>query len=161
MWIGVVADTMGSLHPEISKVFDGLDFILHCGGIGAPEVLMKLSNWAPTNGALGTDDRDEGFQPLGEHLLRSFFDVPILVKHDIGTPMRPSPGAKRLIQEVEPKVLLFGKTLEPFNASIDERLWFNPGCGAARHRRARPSVGILEIDGASVRGEIIPLDQAL
>ena len=157
MWIGVIADTHGSLGPEVERVFEEmhLDWILHCGGIGDAAILDRLSAFARVTGVVGeSDERDE--YPLADHLVRDFGGVPILTHHDAGTPSRPSDSAQQLIEEHDPKVILFGRTGEAFNAAIDGRLWFNPGAANRAHaKEASASVGLLEIDGQSVRGEIV------
>lgn len=155
MWIGVVADTRGTLHPRTLDVFEGMDFILHCGGIGDAKVLLELSNIAPTSGVIGSEDTDASFQPLNKVLFRKFGDVPILVMHDIGSPAKPNPAMSEVLDDMEPKALLFGQTKEPFSASIEKRLWFNPG--SASLEATEPSAGILELDGQAIRGEIIRL----
>jgi uncharacterized protein len=155
MWIGVVADTRGTLHPRSLDIFEGMDFVLHCGGIGDPKVLLELSNVAPTSGVIGQADDDPAFQPLNRVLFRKFGDLPLLVMHDIGSPARPNAGLVHVLEDMEPKALLFGSTLEPFSGSVENRLWFNPG--SASQEAAEPSVGILEIDGQAIRGEIVRL----
>ncbi len=157
MWIGVVSDTTGGLHPEIPNVLDGMDFIIHCGAIGSVDVLNELSKISPVSGVIGKGDSDEEF-PFGTTLLREMAGVHVLVSHHVGTPARPRREIGHLLAEHDPKVLLFGSTLEPFNAAVNDCLWFNPGTAAPRNGAKKPSsAGILEIDGQTVRGEIIAL----
>lgn len=156
MWIGVLADTRGELHPRIPHIFQGMDFILHCGGIGAPGILEELSNLSPVTGVLGGSDEAADY-PLGESLFREDWGIPLLVSHDVGSPGRPNAEATRLLAEYDPKVLIFGHSGEPFNAAISDRLWFNPGSASRSDGKVPASVGILEIDGQTARGEIVTL----
>lgn len=155
MWIGVVSDTQGELHRDIPEALDGMDFIIHCGGIGSIDVLNELSQISPVSGVIGRhDDRTE--IPFGETLVREMAGVNVLVSHHVGTPTRPRKEIGRLLDEHQPKVLLYGHTLEPFNAPVGDCLWFNPGPGARDNGSRRvASAGILEIDGQVIRGEIL------
>ncbi|MEZ6196354.1 MAG: metallophosphoesterase family protein [Planctomycetota bacterium] len=157
MWIGVIADTEGELHPRALEVFEGMDFILHCGGIGDPSILLELSNVAPTSGVVGAGDTAAEYEPLKSILFQKFSDVPIFVTHDIGSPRKPYQTVLDVLKDMEPKALLFGKTRQPFSAAIEKRLWFNPGSASGGNGEYPATVGILEIDGQAVRGEIIEL----
>ncbi|MEE9394214.1 MAG: metallophosphoesterase family protein [Planctomycetota bacterium] len=157
----MISDTDGGLHPKILEIFSTMDFIIHCGAIGAPEVLLDLSNCSPISGVLGPNDHAEEFQPLGLELCKTFLEVPLFVRHDLGTPSKPTKDLPRILETVAPKVLLFGKTREVFNGTVDDRLWFNPGSGSPSSNGRACSIGILEIEGQSVRGEIIPLPNTL
>ncbi len=158
MWIGVLADTFGEIHPRIPHIFQGMDYILHCGGIGGQGILEELSNLSPITGVLGDTD-DPADYPLGKSLFRGDWGLPLLVSYDVGTPSRPNAEITQLLIEHEPKVLIYGHAGEPFNASVQDRLWFSPGSASRRDGKVPASVGILEIDGQTARGEIIPLDQ--
>ena len=89
MWIGVLSDTQGELHPEIPAVFDGMDFNIHCGGIGAATVLEELSHICPVSGVIGTGDSEDDY-PFGKVLARQMGGINILVSHRVGTPARPT-----------------------------------------------------------------------
>ncbi|MFT7616388.1 MAG: putative phosphodiesterase [Planctomycetota bacterium] len=156
MWIGVLADTCGEIHPRIPHIFQGMDYILHCGGIGAMGILEELSNLSPVTGVLGSTD-DAADYPLGMTLFREDWGLPLLVSYNVGTPSRPNAETCLLLTEHDPKVLIYGHSGEPFNASVSDRLWFSPGSASRRDGKVPPSVGIIEIDGQTARGEIIPL----
>jgi predicted phosphodiesterase len=46
-YIGVISDTHGLLRPEVLKVFDGVELIVHAGDIGDVDILEKLREIAP------------------------------------------------------------------------------------------------------------------
>jgi len=159
MWIGVVSDTYGDLHPRVVEVLDGVDFILHCGNIGDVSVLEALSHCAPVSGVLGQVDRAAEFDGvLTKSLLRNWSDVQVYVTHHLGSPLELLPGPQREIEEGEPDLILFGATHEGYNNRVDGRHFLNPGSAARRGRRGAPSVALLELNGKTIRGEIIPLD---
>ncbi len=154
MWIGVLADTSGGIHPGVLDLFDGMDFIVHCGRIGSPDVLNELSNISPISGVLGMGDAPEDF-PFEAVFAKEMGGVLVMAVHDVGNPNEPRPVIQELVEDREPKVVLFGRPAEAFSATLDDRLWFGPGSASASH--PSPSVGIVEIDGASLRSEIILL----
>lgn len=157
MWIGVISDTAGHVHDGILEIFSGVDYILHCGEIGDPQVLDTLSQVAPVAGVIGQGDDPEKY-PFGRVLYRKWFEIGIYVNHRIGDPMNILRAVKKEMEQYDPQVVLFGHSHEVFNTRIESRLFFNPG-GAGRRRAKHPrSVGLLEIEGRSVRGEIVPLN---
>ena len=147
MWVGVLSNTHGELNSELFNIFDGMDFIIHCGGIGGERVLEELSNISPTSGVLGNGDVAEEY-PFEEVLVREMGGVPVLTTHAVNNPAEPDARIRDLLELYEPKVILFGNGEETYNVTIDDRFWFNPGPG---HLGA----GILEIDGSSIRGQLV------
>lgn len=158
MWIGVLSDSCGVVPPRVIDLFEGLDFILHCGNIGDPKVLDTLSQLAPISGVLGPLDTAENY-PFEVQLFRKWFDIGVYVTHKIGHPTRPVRGVRERLDQLKPEVVLFGRSEGAFNSRIDDRLYFNPGPSGKKRTKYRPSVGILELEGRIVRGEVVPLDE--
>ncbi len=159
MWIGIISDTCGSLNPRVGEVFHGVDYILHCGDIGDPQILDVLSQMAPVAGVIGQGD-EAGQYPFGRTFFRKWFDVGIYMNHRIGDPMNLPRASRKDIERYDPQVVLFGWSHESFNTRIENRLFFNPGAAGRRRPRFPRSVGIIEIEGHSVRGEIVKLDES-
>ena len=157
MWIGVISDTRGELAPGVVVALQGVDYILHCGNIGSPDLIDQLSQVAPVTGVIGLAD-EAALYPFERVLFRRWNRTGIFVMHKIGDPMDLARPAKQEIDQLAPAVVLFGHTLTPFNNRIDGRLFFNPGAAGKRKVPGGRSVGILELDGQSVRGEIVSLD---
>ena len=156
MWIGVISDTHGVLNPRVLDIFDGVDYILHCGDIGHPSIVDDLSQVAPVTGVLGTGDKVEDY-PFEKSLYRRWWEIGVYINHRIGEPQDLKRGVAKDIETHNPQVILFGHTHESFNNRIDDRLFFNPGPAGRRKMKFPRSVGILEIEGQSVRGEIVPI----
>ncbi|MCB9833519.1 MAG: metallophosphoesterase family protein [Planctomycetes bacterium] len=156
MWVGVLADTRDALDSRIMQAFEGMDYILHCGNIGSLSYVEQLSHLSPINGVLGDDDSPEDY-PFETTLFRGDWGVPILVRHEAGSPSKPDAAILTLLEEYKPKALLFGAGGEAMNATVGKCLWLNPGSASGRNPAGLATVGILEIDGASVRAEIIRL----
>lgn len=158
MWIGVISDTAGVLMPGVVNVFDGVDYILHCGNIGNPTVLEELSQIAPITGVIGGSDSAEVY-PFDRSLYRKWFETGIYMHHRIGDPTDLHRNTQKAIEAADPQVVLFGSTGEPFNTRIESRLFFNPGAAGRRRPKQPRTVGLLEISGHSVRAEIVPIDE--
>ena len=158
MWIGVISDTNGTLGTSALDIFEGVDYILHCGNIGNAEVLEELSQVAPVSGVLGSSDVLEEY-PFTKTLFKKWFDVGIFVTHRLGDPTHLPRNMVEEIDRLDPQVVLFGQARGPFNTRVEGRLFFNPGPAGPKRSRHPRSVGILEIDGRLVRGEVVPLDR--
>ena len=63
-----------------------------------------------------------------------------------------------LVERLDPQVILFGYIQGPFNNRVEDRLFFNPGPAGRRRSKHPRSVGILEIEGRLVRGEVVGLE---
>ena len=55
--LGVISDTHGLMRPEAVDRLRGSDLIVHCGDIGAPEVLDALRALAPVRAVRGNNDK--------------------------------------------------------------------------------------------------------
>lgn len=156
MWIGVISNSSGCVEEQAKEIFAGVDYILHCGNAGSQAVLEEYSIVAPITGVLGDID-DPEFLPFQYQLFKKWFDIGVFVQHAIGDPFNLSPEMKSDLARLLPEVVLFGLGSEPFNARVENRLFFHPGsCGAPSSRHPR-SVGLLEIDGQTVRAEVVPI----
>ena len=54
--IGVISDTHGMLRPEVSRIFEGVDMIVHAGDIGSADILKSLEAIAPVTAVSGNVD---------------------------------------------------------------------------------------------------------
>lgn len=159
MLLGVLGDTCGVLPEPVLQIFDGVDYILHCGGIGSPTVLEELSHAAPVAGVVGPSDTHEEYE-FDKMLYRRWFETGVLVIHRIGDPRQPTRISAEQIERHDPQIIVFAKSEGPCNEHRDGRLWFNPGPCAKKRSRFRASVGLIEIDGRTIRGQVVPLDEA-
>lgn len=157
MWIGVISDTSGELDPRVADLFGGVDYILHCGGIGDPAILDVLSHIAPVAGVLAAHD-DPGIVPFENTLFRKWFEVGVYTAHVIGDPSNLTRAASKDLEELAPQVVLFGNQRGACNSRIEGRLFFAPGPAGPFAGATQRSVGILEIEGRNHRAESIPLD---
>jgi putative phosphoesterase len=157
MWLGVISNTDGAISADVTKALHGVDYIVHCGGIGTWEVIEELSKVARVTGVLGTND-DPAVIPFEKALAKPFGGATVYVVHRLGDPLDLPQAVKRDIQKIDPRVVLFGGTT-PFNNRIDGRLFFSPGAAGRKRPKSGRSVGMVEINSQSVRGEVINLDE--
>jgi putative phosphoesterase len=154
MNIGVISDTHNFLDPEVSKLFAGVDHILHAGDIGLPRILQELEQIAPVTAVLGNTDgplpsvRETELVELGG---RKF------LVHHIVNPHGLSEALERRLAREQPGVVVFGHTHKPFSQTVGATLFFNPGyAGKLRFGMAR-SVAILRCDDQGIRPEYLAL----
>jgi putative phosphoesterase len=144
--VGVIADTHvpGSLHRlpgEITRLFQGVDLILHAGDITGEEVLNELRLVAPVVAVRGNHDRldlptstvvEVGGKRIGLiHGNRpSWKELPSIVSNEMfdGRPFwwgGFQGHALRAFQDVD--VIVFGHFHRPYVAWQQNVLLFNPG----------------------------------
>ena len=152
MWIAALSKTTAGLDPEIERLLGEihLDWIVHCGDIGDSEILVRLSEFAPTIGVLGPKD-DAGEHPFSTELSKTLGGCTIYVSHDIGRPARPSPTAALSIERVKPRLVLHAGGGQAISEVIDGVVWTSPG----------RSVAVIELKGGQVSCELISPGQSL
>ena len=163
MAILVLADThltghrAGLIDDLLASHLDAADAIVHAGDVTAPEVLQRLSHYAPLYAVAGNNDVG---LTLSDTLEVSIDGVRIAVVHDSG----PASGRDRRLAHRFPNadVVVFGHSHLPWNdvVTADGRTQhhFNPGSPTQRRRAPRPTVGWIDIgpDGTiTCRHEVV------
>ena len=147
MRIGVITDTHNFFDPQIPKLFEGVEHILHGGDIGSQRIILELAKIAPVTAVLGNTD-DPGLHVRQTETLelgRRKFLV-----HHIVDPHALDEGLKSYIAREQPNVVVFGHTHKPFNEMLGGTLFFNPGyAGKSRFGMTR-SLAILDCNGKSI-----------
>lgn len=154
MKLGVISDTHNYLDPQIPKLFQGVDHILHGGDIGQPNILAELAEIAPVT-AVGGNTDDPGFR----YPLTKVIEVGTVrfLLHHIVYPRHLDDALEQRIAQEKPNVVVFGHTHKPFAETISETLYFNPGyAGKSRFGMPR-TVAILHGEGSKLRPEFLPL----
>ena len=151
MRIGLISDTHGLLRPEALAALAGCKHILHAGDIGKPEILDALRQIAPLSVVRGNNDEGLAWAtelPLAVEL--QFGGVGLYMVHELAH------VPAELAQDV--RVVITGHSHKPLIEQRDERLWVNPGSAGPRRFKLPVSVGLLHIDGAEGRAELLTLD---
>lgn len=163
MKIGVLSDThmchashyAGFLEVLDRKVFRNVDMVIHAGDLVDPDLL-------------------HAFAPRMVHAVRGNMDPPF-----VSLPMRkvfeiagyrfglihgwgaPEGLGLRMVAEFaadELDCLVYGHSHMPDCCRCNGLLLFNPGSATSPRGGYSPSVGLLEVGDAGIRGSILPLD---
>ena len=154
MKIGVISDTHDFLDAKISKLFKGVDHILHAGDIGMPIILLELEQIAPVT-AVGGNTDDPGLR-FPDTRVTDLAGHKFLLHH-IVNPRHLGDSIKARIDRERPNVVVFGHTHKPFHETIGETLFFNPGYAGKSRFGMERSVAILYCEKDGIRAEFLPL----
>jgi putative phosphoesterase len=154
MRIGIISDTHDYLDPQVAKLFEGVDHILHGGDIGMPWLIMELQAIAPVTAVLG--NTDEAGLRFRETEVIELEGRKFLVHH-IVNPHAPEDGIKSRIAREKPDVVIFGHTHKPFNQTLGSTLYFNPGYAGKSRFGMERSVAILHCTKNEIRPEFLNL----
>lgn len=143
--IGVLSDTHGYLPPEVFRVFDGVDLVLHAGDVGREDILTELEALAPVEIVPGNVD---GF-PLATRPRIRQFETPlgrIILTHG-HLDAAPARHPERLLARFRddgPAVIIYGHTHIASLREVDGIYLFNPGAaGRSQVGGRKPSVGLI------------------
>lgn len=153
MRVAVLSDTHGLLRDEVHDQLHDVDFILHAGDVGTPDVLERLRRVAPTLAVRGNIDRGE-LADLPETLLHDVGGVWVYVLHDLND-LDLSPAAAGI------RVVISGHSHVP---KLDERggvVYLNPGSCGRRRFKLPVSIAFLTVRDGDVRAELVELDAIL
>ncbi len=157
MWIAAISNTTDGLHSSVERFLGSMeiDWIFHCGNIGSNDVLVALSEHAPTTGVLGPND-DVGELPFGDNLVKTLEGCSIYMASHIGSPIRPNEATAQAIDKHSPKVVFFAGEGPPSVDIINGVVWVSPGNPTTDDQSC--SVAVIELRGGHAYPEIIKLD---
>lgn len=148
--IGVISDTHGKLRPEAVAELQGVERIIHAGDVDRPEILDALGEVAPVHAVRGNVDYGDWAEALPVTEVVEVGSVSICVIHDIDR-LELDPVASGFA------LVIYGHSHRP---SIEEKrgvLFLNPGSAGPRRFELPATVARLEIEGSSVRAELVDL----
>ena len=190
MRIGLISDTRAAradeVPPQALRALEGVDLILHGGGINTPVVLDHLESIAPVKAAGRTiGDRTEGpamsqtegggddrvaFQhvlSLEGHTVGLVHDLSLTGLSDevvpgfIAANRRPGQSFDAMAADLfgaPVDVVVFGRTLYALIEEHDGVLFINPGSPAfPRNLRRLGTVGILELEPGGREARLVDL----
>ena len=152
MRIGLISDTHNRLRPEVFRLFDGVDLILHAGDVGAMDILVELETIAPVHAVLGNTD-STALRPRVQDDVRLELEghaVVVVHGHQLG-----SPNADNLSAAYpDADIIVYGHTHRQRIDRRDGQLIVNPGAAGPARFDLKPAVAILELErGAQPRVE--------
>lgn len=142
--VGLISDTHSYLDPELLRVFDGVDHIIHAGDIGKSEILQELEVVAPVTAVRGNiDGGNLRFLPLEEVV--EIAGKRIAVLHIAGSPKRPRKAARDLLARQWPDIIVVGHSHIPVVGRVGRTLWINPGAAGREGFHSQRYAALLHI----------------
>lgn len=146
---GLISDTHGRLHPDVFRLFHGVEAIFHAGDVVGEDLLDDLAALAPVHAVSGNcDDASPRLPPLAE--VEAPFGK-VLVSHSHLVPTRGDPAAELAAHFAPrgPRLIVFGHTHRSCCAE-HQGIWVvNPGPAGRPRFNERPSVCLLTWDPQS------------
>ena len=136
------------LRPEALAALLGSQHIIHAGDVGAAEILENLATIAPVSAIRGNVDKDVWARRLPQTEVVELGGISIFVLHDLAKlDLKPETAGF--------KVVISGHSHVPKQETRNGVLYFNPGSAGPRRFKLPVTVGMLTVDGADIRAEII------
>ncbi|HET7206252.1 MAG TPA: metallophosphoesterase family protein [Terriglobales bacterium] len=148
--IGVISDTHGLLRSEAVEALRGSDYIIHAGDVGNEEILAALGRIAPVTVVRGNVDRDPWARKLPLTNALEVEELSIYVIHSLAE-LDLKPEAAGFAAVVS------GHSHMPRQETKRGVLYFNPGSAGPKRFRLPVSLGLLYVQGGSIRGELMTL----
>lgn len=146
--VGVISDTHGQLHPQVRRLFEHVDLIVHAGDVCGHGVIEGLREIAPLHAVSGNCDSSEANPGLPGFDLFRAGGRNVAVIH-ILQKLLINPAAAGV------DVVVYGHTHIAAVERVDGVLYVNPGsAGPPRFGRGR-SVAILNITASVIDAEIV------
>lgn len=153
MKLGLISDTHGFLDPKLTRIFRGVEHILHAGDIGPDHLIAQLECIAPVTAVLGNNDNSPCF-PLTKTEVVS--EIKFLVHHIVSPRTLTEELKDRIFQE-KPDVVVFGHSHKQFCERIDGVLFVNPGYAGKPRFNLERSVALLEATGREMQVKFVTL----
>jgi putative phosphoesterase len=153
--IGVISDTHGLFDQSIVSIFKGVDAIIHAGDIGKLEVIDRLEEIAPVFAVEGNND---SFRRFPVERLETLAGRPVFIRHIFGELHQLKQSDRKMVEQVQPHVVVFGHSHRPYQQMLNHTLMLNPGSAGPRRFSLPRTVGILSLTRAGAAAEIRRLD---
>ena len=146
--VAIMADTHGVLRPEVERILETCDVIVHAGDFDNQMLYHKLNVDQPLYAVRGNNDR--GWSGgLGQVNRFEIGGVKFIMAHE----RVDIPSVLKDIQ-----VVIFGHSHMYYQQEISGRLWLNPGsCGYKRFTLPL-SMAVMTIEDGTYEGETVWLE---
>ena len=149
--VGILSDNHSDWPPHIAESLAGVDAIIHAGDIGPYRLVLDMEAIAPTTAVLGNTDGD---MPINESAVVMLDGKKFFVQH-IVDPHRLQASLRERLKRIEPDVVVFGHTHQPFCETLGGILFLNPGSVTQPRGDYRPSMVRLTIDHRKITPKFI------
>ncbi|MDC0033924.1 metallophosphatase family protein [Alphaproteobacteria bacterium] len=145
--IGVISDTHGLLRPQAKLQLTNVDYIIHAGDIGSPDIIPSLAKIAPVTAIKGNIDQATWAVPYADEETLELAGQNIFILHN------------RNQLSIVPKaagfnIIISGHSHKPNIETIDDVLYLNPGSAGPRRFTLPITLAILQIIGGSIYPQI-------
>lgn len=154
MVLGLISDTHDVLDPRVHDRFAGVDHILHAGDVCDPGLIDELKILAPVTVVLGNNDPFVGWR---ETEVVELGGRRIFIQH-IVRPEAPTSAFRQRLARSGAQIVLFGHTHRPFQATLEQVLFLNPGSAGSPRFGLPRSLALLHLTAEGVRTEFLDLD---
>ena len=149
--VGILSDNHSDWPLHIAESLAGVDAIIHAGDIGPYKLVLDMEAIAPTTAVLGNTDGD---MPINESAVVTLDGKKFFVQH-IVDPHRLEASLRERLKRIEPDVVVFGHTHEPFCETLGGILFLNPGSVTLPRGGTQPSMVRMTIDNGKITPEFI------
>ena len=149
--VGILSDNHSDWPLHIAESLAGVDAIIHAGDIGPYRLVQDMEAIAPTTAVLGNTDGD---MPINESAVVMLDSKKFFVQH-IVDPHRLEASLRERLKRIEPDVVVFGHTHEPFCETLGGILFLNPGSVTRPRGGTQPSMVRMTIDNGKITPEFI------
>jgi putative phosphoesterase len=153
MTVGVISDTHGLLRPAAIEALRGVDHILHAGDVGDGDILEALRQIAPLTAIGGNVDTSGVCSALPATEAVELGGLLFYLVHSLDDlDIKPeAAGVAAVISGHSHRAVIRQNGV----------LYLNPGSAGPRRFDLPITVAKIQIDGDSLRAEIIELDASL
>ncbi len=145
-----------ALPPPVTEALASADRILHVGDLTQPFVLDLLAEHARVDAVAGNNDPPELVERLGLSRVVEIEGVRIGMTHGHHGPGRTTPERARGRFEADAlDAIAFGHSHQPMVELVDGVWMLNPGSPTDRRRQPAFTFLRLEIDGTTLRPELV------
>jgi uncharacterized protein len=142
--IGIISDTHGLLRPEAERCLAGVDYIVHGGDIGHPDIIGALRRIAPVTAIRGNVDVDDWALAYPETEIVRLAGMSIYVLHDLNTlPIDPIACGIH--------VVVSGHSHAPKIQMINGVLYVNPGSAGRRRFKLPITLATIDVSPTGLR----------
>jgi len=156
--IGVVSDTHSLPLPE--QMLDDLketDLIIHAGDFCGISDWERFALYKKLEAVYGNMDEAKLQKALPRKRIITCEKVKIGLFHGEGPPETILRAVAKEFKRNSVQVIVFGHSHQPFNKTIQEVLYFNPGSPTDQVFAPYRSYGLLTIENRKVQGKIVKI----
>lgn len=148
--IGIISDTHGLLRPEAIDQLAGVDYIIHAGDIGSPDVIDSLKKIAPVTAIKGNIDNDSWAKVYADDEVVNLAGYFIYVLHNRND-LSLDPVAAGF------NIVISGHSHKPSIETVDGVLYLNPGSAGPRRFSLPIALATLDLNAATLQPQILEI----